>query len=82
MPNLDDLLHSAPPEQLGQLKDAPETQKIFAMLNKSTGGTLEQAADKAAKGDTTQLMAAIKHLMQDPEGAKLIQQMKSKLNQS
>lgn len=80
MPNLDDLLRSAHPEQLGQLKDAPETQKIFAMLDKNTGGTLEQAADKAAKGDTAQLMDAIKCLMQDPEGARLIQQMKSKLN--
>lgn len=79
MPNLNDLLQSAHPEQLGQLKDAPETQKIFAMLDKNTGGTLEQAADKAAKGDTAQLMEAIKRLMQDPEGARLIQQMKSKL---
>lgn len=79
MPNLDDLLRSTHPEQLGQLKDAPETQKIFAMLHKSTGGTLEQAADRAAKGDTAQLMDAIKGLMQDPEGARLIQQMKSKL---
>ena len=34
--------------KLEQLKGAPETQKIFAMLNRSTGGNLEQAAGDAA----------------------------------
>ncbi len=79
MPNLDDLLRSTHPEQLEQLKDAPETQKIFAMLSKSTGGDLEQAANRAAKGDPAPLIDAIKHLMRDPEGARLIQQMKGKM---
>lgn len=79
MSNLDDLLRSTRPEQLGQLMDAPETKQIFAMLSKNTGGTLEQAADNAAKGDTAQLMDAIKQLMANPEGARLIQQMKTKL---
>lgn len=65
--------------KLEQLRDAPETQKVFSMLNKSIGGNLEQAASDAAKGDTAQLMAAIRGLMRDPEGAKLIQQMKQKL---
>ena len=36
--------------RLEQLKDAPETQKLFSMLSRSTGGNLEQAAGKAAKG--------------------------------
>ena len=66
-------------EKLTQLRDAPETQKIFSMLSQSTGGNLEQAAGEAAKGDTTQLVSAIRKLMQDPEGARLIQQMKEKL---
>ena len=42
--------------KLEQLKDAPETQKLFDMLRQGTGGELEQAAGKAAKGDTGQLM--------------------------
>ncbi len=79
MPNLDELLHSASTEKLGQLMNQPETQKIFAMLNQSTGGNLEQAAGKAAKGDTAQLMNAIKQLMQNPEAAKLMEGMKHKL---
>ena len=86
MPGLEDLFHNAQAQQLtgnseklGQLMQDPETQKIFAMLSKNTGGSLEQAAGNAAKGDTTQLMGAIKQLMQDPEGARLLQQMKEKL---
>lgn len=86
MPNLDEILHSSQAaklvennEKLGQLMDAPETQKVFALLHQSTGGKLEQAADNAAKGDTAQLITAIKQLMRNPEAARLVEQMKSKL---
>ncbi len=65
--------------KLEQLRDAPETQQIFSMLSQSTGGNLEQAAGQAAKGDTKQLVSAIRKLMHDPQGARLIQQMKDKL---
>ena len=65
--------------RLEQLKDAPETQKLFSMLSRSTGGNLEQAAGKAAKGDTGQLVGAIQKLLSDPEGAQLIQKMKDRL---
>lgn len=86
MPNLDDLLRSPQAEKLmgdgklDHLKNAPETQQLFSMLSKNAGGNLEQAADSAAKGDSTQLLSAIRQLMQDPEGARLIRQMKEKLN--
>jgi len=66
-------------KKLEQLRDAPETQKIFSLLNQSTGGGLEQAAENAAKGDSAQLISAIKKLMQDPDGAQLIQKIKQKL---
>lgn len=86
MANLDDFLRNPQAEklmgsreQLGDLMGAPETQKLFAMLNQNIGGSLEQAAGNAAKGDPSQLMTAIKQLMHDPEGAQLIEQMKSKL---
>ena len=80
MQNLEDFLHNSNRDTLEQLKNAPETQKIFELLNQRTGGNLEQTAEKAAKGDTTQLLSAIKSLMQTPEGAHLFQQIKSKLN--
>lgn len=65
--------------KLEQLRDSPETQKIFSMLSQNIGGNLEQAAGNAAKGDSAQLVSAIRKLMQDPEGSRLIQQMKDKL---
>lgn len=86
MPNLDEILHTpqaekimGDSEKLKHLMAAPETQKIMEMLNRTSGGNLEQAAGDAAKGDTTQLMSAIKHLMENPEATQLIQQMKNKI---
>lgn len=64
--------------KLQKLRDAPETQKVFSMLSQSAGD-LEAAAQRAASGDTAQLTDAIRHLMQDPEGARLIQKMKDSL---
>jgi len=63
------------PERLEQLRAAPETQQIFSMLSRSIGGNLEQSAQQ----DTTQLITAIRQLMANPEGSKLIRQMKEKL---
>lgn len=82
MPNFEEVLKGTQAAELmgdtarlEKLRDAPETQKIFSMLSRTTGD-LESAAARAAKGDTAQLADAIRQLMQDPEGAKLIQQMK------
>ena len=66
-------------DKLEKLMSAPETKQIFSMLNQTTGGNLEAAAGNAAKGDSAQLISAIKQQMQNPEAAKLISQMKSKL---
>lgn len=86
MANLNDLLRNfkaeklvGNEEKLGHLMDAPETQQIFRMLEQSTGGSLQQAAENAAKGDTAQLVNAIQQLMGSTEGSKLVQQMRSKL---
>lgn len=76
----EELLHSHNTRKIGQLMNDPETQKIFAMLSQITGGNLEQAAEQASKGDTTQLMNAIRQMMQNPETAKLIENMKQKLD--
>lgn len=87
MPNFDGLLNGkqasgllSDTSKLEKLRDAPETQQIFSMLSRSTGGSLESAAEKAAQGDATQLTDAIRRLMRDPEGARLIQKMKDSLN--
>ena len=85
MPNFDELLKGkeanrllSDTKKLEQLRDAPETQKIFGLLSRSAGD-LEAAADRAAKGDAAQLTDAIRKLMQDPEGARLIQKMKDSI---
>ena len=85
MPNFDELLKGKEaaglmkdPGKLEKLRDAPETQRIFSLRSQSTGD-LEGAAQRAAKGDTAQLAGAIRQLMSDPEGAKLIQKMKENL---
>ena len=82
MPNFDEVLKGKEaaslmkdPSRLEKLRDAPETQKIFDLLSRSTGD-LESAAQRAAKGDTAQLAGAIRQLMSDPEGARLIEKMK------
>ena len=82
MPNFDELMKGkeaarllGDTKKLERLRDAPETQKVFDLLSQSAGD-LEAAADRAAKGDTAKLTDAIRKLMQDPEGAKLIQKMK------
>lgn len=79
MPDLEEFLHTAQTEKLSPLMNEPETQTLFAMLRRSTGGKLEQAADQAAQGDTAPLVQAIRQLMRDPEAARLMDAMKQKL---
>ena len=85
MPNFDELLKGKEaagrmkdPGKLEKLRDAPETRRIFDLLSRSTED-LEGAAQRAAQGDAAQLTGAIRQLMNDPEGAKLIQKMKESL---
>lgn len=86
MPKFDELLNSKQAAgllkdtgRLEQLRDAPETQKIFSMLSRSTGGDLEGAAERAANGDAGELANAIRQVMKSPEGAQLLQKMKQTL---
>ncbi len=86
MPKFDELLNDKrasgllkDAKKLEQLRDAPETQKIFSMLSRSTGGDLEGAAERAAGGDAAQLTEAIRKVMSSPEGAQLLQKMKQTL---
>ncbi len=83
MPDLQDILNSKEAEaltrdtaRLEKLRDAPETRRLFQLLGQNAGGDLEQAVSRAAKGDTGTLMDAVRQLMENPEGQRLIQQMK------
>ncbi len=84
MPDLDDILHSPQgakllgnEKKLEQLRDSPDTQRLFSMLSQSAGGDLEQAVQS---GSSASIVAAIRKVMKDPEGARLIQSMRDKLN--
>lgn len=86
MAGLDEILRTQQAEALIGSKDArehlmgsPESQKILRLLNQNAGGNLEQVAERAAKGDSAQLMDAIKQFMQNPEAAQLVSQLKQKL---
>lgn len=86
MPDLKDMLSSSEaqkltqdPAKLEKLRSAPETQRLFQLLSGHAGGNLEQAASRAAQGDAGTLMAAVKELMRDPEGQKLLQKMKQNI---
>ncbi len=87
MPKIDELLNSRQAAgllkdagRLEQLRDAPETQRIFSMLSGATGGDLEGAAERAANGDAGELADAIRRVMNSPEGARLLRKMKQTLD--
>ena len=83
MPDLKDLLHSGQAEQLMKdkhtldaIQNAPETQQLLSMLSQNAGGDLEGAASAAAKGDSAKLMGAMSRLLNDPEGKRLVEQIR------
>lgn len=77
--NLNDLMKD--PKAAGLLKNkdtlsallrSPDTQKLMAMLNQNAGGGLKEAANAAAKGDTSALMNLMNQVMNSQEGAAVV----------
>lgn len=66
-------------ERLRALLSSPEVRRLAALLNASSGGTLQQAAQSAKAGDTARLEALVKQLGATPEGARLLAQLQGKL---
>ena len=63
-----------------QVIQTREAQALMGMLQKSQSpASLQQAAQKAARGDTSELAALLQTLTNQPEGARLLQQLSSKL---
>ena len=63
---------------LEQVIHSPDAQRLMELLNQNAGGKLKTAAASAALGDTKDLLAMVRQVMQDPEGAKLV----GRLNQT
>lgn len=56
-----------------RLTQSPDAKALMEMLNR-TGG-LQAAAEAAMKGDASQLQGLLSKLIQDPEGAKVVERL-------
>ena len=86
MPDLKDILNNesakklmANSSALEQIQNAPETRKILDLLGQKSGRNPDQLANSAAAGDSAQLRDAIRQLLRDPEGQKLLGSISKKL---
>ena len=60
---------------LEQVVRSPDAQRLMELLNRNAGGRLKTAAASAALGDTKDLLAMVRQVMTDPEGAKLVERL-------
>lgn len=86
MPDLKDILNNesakklmADKSALEHLKNAPETQQLLTLLSQKSGSGADQLAHSAAARDSARLMGAIRQLLSDPEGQKLLGSISQKL---
>ncbi len=86
-PNFSDMFASSQARQLLQNKQAVqsllnsgEAQQLIQRLNQNSGSSLKNAAQSAMQGEPAQLMKLVEGLMQDPENAKLVEQLNKKVN--
>lgn len=56
-----------------QLLQSEDTKRMMQLLQ--SRGSVQNAAQAAAKGDSTQLMGMMQQLMSTPEGAKLVERI-------
>ena len=63
-----------------QLLRSDDTKRMMELLGSQ--GNVKGAAKAAAAGDTAQLMGMMQKLMNDPEGAKLVQRITRRAEES
>ncbi len=85
-PNLNELLNSPKTADLlknrqamESLLNSNEARKLMELLNQNSGGGLKDAAQSAMKGNTAQLMGLVQGLMNDPQSAKLVDDLNKKI---
>ena len=61
--------------KLEQVIRSEDAQRLMELLNRNAGGKLKSAAASAALGDTKDLLAMVRQVMTDPEGAKLVERL-------
>lgn len=62
-------------EELARMAESPAGQQLLAMLRQSGGPQMQQAAEKAAKGDYADAMVLARKLMEDPQTRALLKQL-------
>lgn len=65
--------------KLRALLSSPEVRELAALLDRASGGSLQQAAQSARAGDATGLTELVKRLGTTPEGARLLERLQGKL---
>ena len=86
-PNLNEVLNSPKTADLLKnrqameaLLNSNEARRLMELLNQNSGGGLKDAAQSAMKGDTAQLMGLVQGLMNNPQSAKLVEELNKKVN--
>lgn len=57
-----------------------EAKQLMDLLNQNSGQKLKDAAQAALRGDTTQLTQLVDHLKQNPQSARLIEDLQKKIS--
>lgn len=60
-------------DQILNLMNSPDTQRLMALLQQGNGAGLQGAAEAAMKGDPSKLMGMVQTLMNSPEGAQTVE---------
>ncbi len=75
-PQAQQLLHDK--QALERLLHSGEARQLLQMLDEKAQGGLKSAAQEAMNGSQAQLQALMQGLMQDPKGARLLEQLNQK----
>lgn len=85
-PNLNDVLSSPKATELLKNRQAIESllrsneaKQLMELLNQNAGGSLNDAAQSAMKGNTAQLMGLVQNMMNDPQSAGLVEELNKKI---
>ena len=68
-------------EAISHLAQSSDAQKLMALLKQQSGG-VQQAAQAAAAGNPSQLMAMMEQLMNSKEGAELVDRIGAQAKQA
>lgn len=60
-------------DQIMGLMNSPDAKKLINLLQQNNGTGLQSAAEAAMKGDPAKLMGMVQNLMNNPEGAKTVE---------